>query len=304
MAHEVTLITGDGVGPELAEAARRCVDATGVAIRLGRPGGGRGRDGARRHAAARGHDGKRPPHALRPEGPDHHAGRHRLPQHQRPSAAGVGPVRLHPPLQVLSRRADLLQPAAGRSGDRPREHRGPLRRHRVRGRPAGHRRTDRLHQPDFAAAADHARAATETGISIKPISISGTERIVRCAFEYARDNGRQKGHGRPQGEHHEAHRRAVPGHGPQGGPGVPRHRVRGPHRRQHVHAVGAEARAVRRAGAAEPLRRHPQRSGGRTGGRAGRGPGREHRPRRAPSSRPPTAARRSTRARTRSTPRP
>ena len=32
----------------------------------------------------------------------------------------------------------------------------------------------------------------ETGISIKPISISGTERIVRCAFEYARDNGRKK----------------------------------------------------------------------------------------------------------------
>ena len=33
MPHEVTLITGDGVGPELAEAARRCVDATGVQIR-------------------------------------------------------------------------------------------------------------------------------------------------------------------------------------------------------------------------------------------------------------------------------
>ena len=32
MAHEVTLITGDGTGPELAEAARRCIDATGVAI--------------------------------------------------------------------------------------------------------------------------------------------------------------------------------------------------------------------------------------------------------------------------------
>ena len=30
MAHEVTLITGDGTGPELAEAARKCVDATGV----------------------------------------------------------------------------------------------------------------------------------------------------------------------------------------------------------------------------------------------------------------------------------
>ena len=32
MAHEVTLVLGDGVGPELADAARRCVDATGVEI--------------------------------------------------------------------------------------------------------------------------------------------------------------------------------------------------------------------------------------------------------------------------------
>ena len=29
---DVTLITGDGVGPEIAEAARRCIDATGVGI--------------------------------------------------------------------------------------------------------------------------------------------------------------------------------------------------------------------------------------------------------------------------------
>src|SRR5438309_5018711 len=32
MAYDVTLIPGDGVGPELAEAARMCVDATGVKI--------------------------------------------------------------------------------------------------------------------------------------------------------------------------------------------------------------------------------------------------------------------------------
>ena len=32
MAYEVTLITGDGVGPDLAAAARQCVDATGVKI--------------------------------------------------------------------------------------------------------------------------------------------------------------------------------------------------------------------------------------------------------------------------------
>ncbi len=32
----------------------------------------------------------------------------------------------------------------------------------------------------------------ETGVSIKPISVSGSDRIVRFAFEYARDNGRRK----------------------------------------------------------------------------------------------------------------
>src|SRR5215475_5030864 len=32
MAHDVTLITGDGTGPELAAAARQCIDATGVKI--------------------------------------------------------------------------------------------------------------------------------------------------------------------------------------------------------------------------------------------------------------------------------
>ena len=32
MAYHITLVRGDGVGPELAEAARRCIDATGVRV--------------------------------------------------------------------------------------------------------------------------------------------------------------------------------------------------------------------------------------------------------------------------------
>ncbi|MFA6216104.1 MAG: isocitrate/isopropylmalate dehydrogenase family protein [Candidatus Omnitrophota bacterium] len=32
MAHKITLIPGDGIGPEVARAAKRCVDATGVKI--------------------------------------------------------------------------------------------------------------------------------------------------------------------------------------------------------------------------------------------------------------------------------
>ena len=33
MAHEVTLIPGDGVGPELDEATKFCIEATGVEIK-------------------------------------------------------------------------------------------------------------------------------------------------------------------------------------------------------------------------------------------------------------------------------
>ena len=57
-------------------------------------------------------------------------------------------------------------------------------------------------KPETAALVEHINSVStdrkiksgpeETGISIKPISISGTEKIVRCAFEYARDNGRKK----------------------------------------------------------------------------------------------------------------
>ena len=53
MAHEVTLITGDGTGPELAEAARRCVDATGVKINWDVQEAGVDVMARHRHAAAR-----------------------------------------------------------------------------------------------------------------------------------------------------------------------------------------------------------------------------------------------------------
>ena len=78
----------------------------------------------------------------------------------------------------------------------------------------GHRRVDRLHQPHFAGQKIRS-GLEETGVSIKPISVSATERIVRYAFQYARDNGRKKGDRRPQGEHHEVHRRPVPGDRPR-----------------------------------------------------------------------------------------
>ena len=43
MAHKVTLIPGDGIGPEVTQAAVRILEATGREVRLGNlSGGGRG----------------------------------------------------------------------------------------------------------------------------------------------------------------------------------------------------------------------------------------------------------------------
>ena len=66
MAHDVTLITGDGVGPELAEAARRCVDATGVKIHWDVQEAGVDVMERTRHAPARRRAGEHPPHATAP----------------------------------------------------------------------------------------------------------------------------------------------------------------------------------------------------------------------------------------------
>ena len=55
MAYEVTFIPGDGTGPELAEATRRVLEATGVAFRLGCSAGGNRRVREVRQSLSRGH---------------------------------------------------------------------------------------------------------------------------------------------------------------------------------------------------------------------------------------------------------
>ena len=70
----------------------------------------------------------------------------------------------------------------------PREHRGPLRGHRARGGNRGGARADRLDR----ATCSSARSARTPGSRSKPISVTGTRRIVEFAFDYARRNGRRK----------------------------------------------------------------------------------------------------------------
>jgi isocitrate dehydrogenase (NAD+) len=191
MAHEVTLITGDGTGPELAEAARKCIDATGVKInwdvqeagidvmeRLGTPIPDSTIASIRRTKCAL----KAP--ITTPVGTGFRSINVYLRQ-ELGLFACIRPCKYYPGVRsyfsevgidlviVRENTEDLY---AGVEFE------------------AGKPETGEL--IDFINRLPSDRkintAAAETGISIKPISVSGTERIVRCAFDYARENGRKK----------------------------------------------------------------------------------------------------------------
>ena len=191
MAHEVTLITGDGTGPELAEAARKCIDATGVKInwdiqeagvdvmeRLGTPLPDSVMESVKRTKCAL----KAP--ITTPVG----TGFRSINVHLRQALglfACIRPCKQYQGVRTFfsDTKVDLVivrenteDLYAGVEFERGKEATGKL--------------------VDFINSVSPDRkiktGAAETGVSIKPISVSGTERIVRCAFDYARDNGRKK----------------------------------------------------------------------------------------------------------------
>ena len=79
MAHRVTLIPGDGTGPELTEGDTPGSRSDGCAVRVGHARSGRRRDGGSGHAAARGDARVGQDEQGRAEGSDHDADRHGLP---------------------------------------------------------------------------------------------------------------------------------------------------------------------------------------------------------------------------------
>ena len=50
----------------------------------------------------------------------------------------------------------------------------------------------------------------DSGIGIKPISVTGTKRLVRMAIQHALESGRKTRHAGAQGQHSEVHRGRVP----------------------------------------------------------------------------------------------
>jgi isocitrate dehydrogenase (NAD+) len=185
MAHRVTFIPGDGTGPEIAEATRRVLEASGAEL-----------EWEVQHAGA--------------DVMDEYGG-NPLPEHVLESIKRNG-VALKGPITTpvgtgfrsvnvaLRKTLDLfgqVRPCKSYSGVRSRYENVDL--------VVVRENTEDLYAGiEFEEGADGARelidwlaeqggkVRSDSGISIKPISVSGTQRIVEFAFDYARRNGRRK----------------------------------------------------------------------------------------------------------------
>ena len=191
MAHEVTLINGDGVGPELADAARRCVDGTGVEINwdiqeagvdimetAGTPLPDSVMQSIQRTKCAL----KAP--ITTPVG----TGFRSINVHLRQELglfACIRPCKYCPgvrsyfsevPVDLVIVRENTEDLYAGIEFEK--------------GLPETAELFDYINNVSTDKKIKSGRE--ETGISIKPISVSGSERIIRCAFEYAKENNRKK----------------------------------------------------------------------------------------------------------------
>ena len=191
MAHEVTLITGDGTGPELAEAARKCVDATGVDIQW--------------DVQLAGVDVMKQAGTPIPDST--------LNSVRRTQCALKAPITTPVGTGFRSINVYLRQELGLFACIRPcKQYRGVrsffselsvdivIVRENTEDLYAGVEfesgkpETSQLIDYINSLPADRKikTAGDETGVSIKPISVSGTRRIVKCAFDYARKHGRKK----------------------------------------------------------------------------------------------------------------
>jgi isocitrate dehydrogenase (NAD+) len=183
--HTITLIPGDGVGPEVSEAARRGIEATGVDIAWEVHDAGLG--------VVEQYGEPMPAHVLESIRRNKVAIKGPL---TTPVGKGMRSVNV-----ALRRELDLfalVRPCKSYKGVRSRYSDIDL--------VVVRENTEDLYAGiEFAEGTDEALELIDTisrlsgrsvrkdsGISIKPISIHGTQRIFRFAFQWARDNGRKK----------------------------------------------------------------------------------------------------------------
>jgi len=187
MAHQVTLIPGDGVGPELAEATRQCIDATGVKIEW---------DVQEAGVDVMAKLGTPVPDSV-------------IESIKRTGVALKAPITTPVGTGFRSVNVYLRQALDLYACVRPCKHYAGVRTFFEKAK------VDlvivRENTEDLYAGIEFEKGKPETaelisdikklngknirpdsGISIKPISVAGSERIVKYAFEYARKHGRKK----------------------------------------------------------------------------------------------------------------
>jgi isocitrate dehydrogenase (NAD+) len=181
----VTLVTGDGIGPEIAAATRRCIDATGAGIKW---------DLAEAGTDVMEREGTPLPDAtvesIRKNGVALKA------PITTPVGTGFRSINVH-----LRQSFDLyacLRPCKSYKGVRSRFDNIDLVvvRENTEDLYAGIEfekgNDDTLELIDWLNRHSKRQIGPDAGISIKPISVAGTDRIVRFAFDYARKMGRTK----------------------------------------------------------------------------------------------------------------
>jgi isocitrate dehydrogenase (NAD+) len=185
MSKRVTLITGDGTGPELAEATRRCIDATGAQIEWdvqpagidimeteGTPLPERTIESVKKNRVAI----KAP--ITTPVGTGFRSVNVFLRQCLDLYAC-VRPCKTYKGVRTYFGNVDLVI---------VRENTEDL----YAGIEFEKSKSETLELIDWLNKHSSRKISPSTGISIKPISVEGTERIVRYAFDYARQHGRKK----------------------------------------------------------------------------------------------------------------
>jgi isocitrate dehydrogenase (NAD+) len=184
-SHRVTLIPGDGTGPEIAEATRRVLEATGVKFDWDVQDAGVG--------VMEEHGTPLPDHVLESIRASKVAIKGPI---TTPVGTGFRSVNV-----ALRKELDLymcLRPCKSYPGVRSRyenidivvvrENHEDL----YAGIEFEQGSPEATKLIDFIADLGARRIKEDSGISIKPISVTGTQRIVRGAFDYAIENGRKK----------------------------------------------------------------------------------------------------------------
>jgi isocitrate dehydrogenase (NAD+) len=181
----VTLVTGDGIGPEIAEAARRCIDATGAGIkwdikeagvevmeRVGTPLPDATVESIKKNGVAL----KAP--ITTPVGTGYRSINVHLRQTLdlyaclRPSKSYEGVRSRYSDIDLVVVRENTEDLYAGIEFEKGKD--------------------DTAEIIEWINKHGKRQIGYDAGISIKPISVKATERIVRFAFDYARKMGRQK----------------------------------------------------------------------------------------------------------------